>query len=50
MLAMWVPELPFQLACERDRRVEVRPLVKPQRQNPDQAFLLGQATSAWEPA
>lgn len=26
MLAMWVPELPFQLACQRDRELRERPL------------------------
>lgn len=50
VLAMWVHELPLLLVGQREGGVEVRPLVKPQRQNPDQALLLGQATSAWEPA
>lgn len=26
MLAMWVPELPFQLACQREQRLRDRPL------------------------
>ena len=26
MLSLWVPELPFQLACARDRRLDRRPL------------------------